>query len=479
MSQDRPLTQNELDLVPFYLNDLGYSQTHDYYFATFGAVALSADQPEGPWTLSDGTLVTPENFIANLPKSKFLSDINPKTLRATYQGKQIRFSQSQGSWVYQNNHPVSFPSEPPTTPGPSRSHLPTPHTAGTSLQPPPAQPTSPSPHSRQNTPVQHQNPPAARNPAQLPPIMAAPQKFGSAPESFDGKTDKAETFLSQIENYYYLNEGVLGDESRRVSAALTHFKAGTPAGDWAQDRTRAALAQTPRDFGTWADFVAAFKAHFIPVDSQLEAGALMHNHRQGNKPFNEWYQTWYTHASRAGVDEPTKMFAFRRNLNPALHNKLLTLSPQPATLAALVEKARQFDQLYQLYNSPAFTQRGARVRSSTTNNDPIQINASGTFTPTQPRGPLSKEERERRFKEKLCLYCGKPNHMAKECRQKKNNTQGKRQGYNPPKIRATNTEETIPEEPPVEGLQISSFRTTSPVHFDSGILRPKSTPQDF
>jgi hypothetical protein len=31
---------------------------------------------------------------------------------------------------------------------------------------------------------------------------------------------------------------------------------------------------------------------------------------------------------------------------------------------------------------------------------------------------ISKEEREKRFRDKLCLYCGKPGHVAKDCRAK-------------------------------------------------------------
>ena len=31
---------------------------------------------------------------------------------------------------------------------------------------------------------------------------------------------------------------------------------------------------------------------------------------------------------------------------------------------------------------------------------------------------LSKEEREKRFREKLCLYCGKAGHIAKDCKGK-------------------------------------------------------------
>jgi hypothetical protein len=34
-------------------------------------------------------------------------------------------------------------------------------------------------------------------------------------------------------------------------------------------------------------------------------------------------------------------------------------------------------------------------------------------------GKISDKEREKRFKDKLCLYCGKPGHIAKDCKAKK------------------------------------------------------------
>ena len=32
-----------------------------------------------------------------------------------------------------------------------------------------------------------------------------------------------------------------------------------------------------------------------------------------------------------------------------------------------------------------------------------------------PRGPITPEERQRRFDRKLCFYCSKPSHKAHEC----------------------------------------------------------------
>jgi Retrotransposon gag protein/Zinc knuckle len=269
---------------------------------------------------------------------------------------------------------------------------------------------------------------------------------------------------------------MFSDESRNVSATLTHFKLGTPAGDWARECANEALKKMPINYGTWAAFKKTFAARFIPAELALEASTIMHSLCQGNHPFNEWYQEWSTHASRARVDESTCMYAFHVNLNQGLHTKLLGLLPQPATLTELVEKAREFDHVYHLYNTPAFHAQGqcpARARSTTTGEEsPLQINLyQGEWDecPTNPWGPLLKQERERRFKEKLCLYCGKPNHMARECRLRKN-TIGKnqnnqssanRQGTPGTRVRSSATIEETPEEPskaPVSVAQVITWR---------------------
>jgi hypothetical protein len=443
-------------------------------------ISAILENPESPVIAGPSHLPTP--YTPGIPQQP-LRAASPSPSR----GRSTARTQTPAHSAPQTPSPTRFPS-PPTRNTPS----PPVQAPQVGSNPPHPQTTSPI-----AIPVAQAAPPAFVPPAPVqvaPPVppanpaMATPKVVGTPPEAFDGKPEKAETFWSQLENYYYLNEAAFTTESRRVSAALTHFKSGTPAGDWARDRTTAALAANPRDFGTWATFKAAFNAHFVPAESALEAGAEMHNYYQGSKPFNEWYQKWYTHASRAGVDEQTKMFAFRRNLNQALHNKLLTLSPQPATLAGLVEKAREFDRLWQLYTSNAFTQRrqGARVRATNTEEESPRIGYSGTSQSSQsqtPRGPLSKEERKRRFDNKLCLYCGRAGHIARDCRQKSTASQGKKPGIPPPKVRAVAPDTKEEDEPSLDGLQISSMRISSecatPMYYDAGIVRPKSAPQDF
>jgi hypothetical protein len=119
----------------------------------------------------------------------------------------------------------------------------------------------------------HTPPQSKATPSQI--TMAAPttstKALGTPPEQFDGTTAKAEGFLSALQTYYYLNQSLYSDESRQVASALSHFKVGTPMGEWAWDRQNDALKAQPISYGTWNDFIEAFKKHFIPVQTAQQA----------------------------------------------------------------------------------------------------------------------------------------------------------------------------------------------------------------
>jgi hypothetical protein len=110
--------------------------------------------------------------------------------------------------------------------------------------------------------------------ANPPAVNPLPKVLGSTPEPFNGKGEKAEGFWSSLENYFYLNIDHYTDENRRIASALMYFKQGTPAGDWACQRQKDALAVQPANFGTWADFASAFKKHFVPLETEMKAASM-------------------------------------------------------------------------------------------------------------------------------------------------------------------------------------------------------------
>ena len=167
-----------------------------------------------------------------------------------------------------------------------------------------------------------------------------PKNRGSAPETFEGKPVDEENFWTALKSYYWLNNDFYANKNEKVPAALTHFKVGTPTGQWGQECQKAALAVNPPDFGTWPQFKAKFNAHFVPANLEIESANAMHTMCMGSHPFNELYQEWSVHASHAGVNDKTKMYAFHNNLPEALHNKLLGVSPQPGGSSTNNSRAR-------------------------------------------------------------------------------------------------------------------------------------------
>ena len=174
-------------------------------------------------------------------------------------------------------------------------------------------------------------------------MAATPCPVGATPKAYDGKASSAIAFWNTLENYYTVNTAVYVDEKARIQSALTHFKLGTQAGEWASDRIAKALSANPVDYGTWANFKKDFNTQFIPPQTQVDAIAKMHSLRMGNQEFNNWFQEWSAHCRHANIDEGTKIYAFCQALNQALNQKLVNILPQPTTLDALVEKARDLD----------------------------------------------------------------------------------------------------------------------------------------
>ena len=180
----------------------------------------------------------------------------------------------------------------------------------------------------------------ARCPTPPPPMAQAnvSRLIGTAPEFYDGQGDKALAFWNILENYFTVNEDTFNTDHKKVASALTYFKQDTQAGKWASNRMATAIAAQPTNYGTWQAFKDAFKAQFIPPQTELEALAKLHATPQGSREFNEWYQEWSQHARRANVGQNTLMFTFRNALNGAINNWIASQSPQPATLAELVER---------------------------------------------------------------------------------------------------------------------------------------------
>ena len=244
-----------------------------------------------------------------------------------------------------------------------------------------------------------------------------PRLIGTAPELYDGQGNKALAFWNILENYFTVNEDTFDTDHKKVASALTYFKRDTQAGEWASDKMATAIAAQPTNYGTWQAFKDAFKAQFIPPQTELEALAKLHDTPQGDREFNEWYQEWSQHARRANVGANTLMFTFRNALNEGINNRIASQSPQPATLAELVERARDLDRYWRMYAKPSNNRDSRHINELSGDYSPTDINAtqlSSYETPIQ-RKRLTQEQRHYRKENNLCFYCGNGGHSAGGC----------------------------------------------------------------
>jgi len=115
-----------------------------------------------------------------------------------------------------------------------------------------------------------------------------PRILGTAPKSYNGKGDTAIAFWNSLENYFTVNATTFDTNAKKVLLALTYFKQGTQAEDWASDHIATILAGNPVNYGMWQDFRDAFKAQFIPLETQNEAIQSIHNTPQRNWEFGKW-----------------------------------------------------------------------------------------------------------------------------------------------------------------------------------------------
>jgi hypothetical protein len=87
-----------------------------------------------------------------------------------------------------------------------------------------------------------------------------------------------------------MNAAIFDNEDKKISAALTHFKLGTQAREWASNYMAAALALAQVTYETWATFKADFKAQFIPPQTQLDTITKIYSLPIRGKEFNQWFQ---------------------------------------------------------------------------------------------------------------------------------------------------------------------------------------------
>jgi len=111
------------------------------------------------------------------------------------------------------------------------------------------------------------------------------------------------------------------------------------------------------------------------------------------------------------------MFTFQNALNGAINNWIASQSPRPATLAELVERARDLDRYWRMYAKPLDSQGNLHTRELSVKNSYTEINATqpSIYEPPVRRAKLTKEPRQYHIDNHLCFYCRQEGHSIFGC----------------------------------------------------------------
>lgn len=246
----------------------------------------------------------------------------------------------------------------------------------------------------------------------------APQVQVRLPEAFGGAKNRCQEFLQQASLYIAINKSAFNKESKKVEFVGT-LLTGTAA-SWF-------FAHWPNDerFQDFEEFKKFFTLCFDDHDREIVASNKLAKMAQGRRSVNAYATEFMLIKRDLSWGDAPLLFHFRKGLNKDIRDHLLHF-PKPATLQDIIDTATSIDVRIREETNPSWM--GSEALPSRDSDameiDAVQVNVRAKTL----RGPITQEEKDRRYRERLCFFCGGKGHVAMSCPQKSRHS-GKVQGH--------------------------------------------------
>ncbi|KAL0157403.1 hypothetical protein M9458_048649 [Cirrhinus mrigala] len=235
-------------------------------------------------------------------------------------------------------------------------------------------------------------PTPAVTPATASPRLAFPEKFDGTAAKCKGFLLQCSLFVSQQPHLYPTDEGKIAF----VCSLLTGKALDWATAVWRLDRPT---------FPTFAAFLQQFKGVFQPSSESGEAGEEIMALRQDRRPAADYALTFRTLAAQSGWNDGPLKLHYRKGLNPELQVEL-ACRDEDLSLEQYIDLSIRVDNVMRARKSSRFTSSlPLPTPSSEAPVEPMQLGST----------KLSLEERERRLRNNLCLYCGLAGHVRASC----------------------------------------------------------------
>lgn len=179
--------------------------------------------------------------------------------------------------------------------------------------------------------------------------------------------------------------------------------------------------------GGWTGLESLFStldSFFITTDIAASYRRLFATLKQGSTHFSDFLATFNRYTDGFEAPDIQKVDGLRNKVCDALKDAIMTKTDRPAE-DAYDDWVKLYRQLWnnieerraskatQAQSQPPRNQGPRDAPPAQTSSEPMDLSRVGT-----PRGPLSQEERDRRYSQGLCLYCGSDRHLLATCDRK-------------------------------------------------------------
>lgn len=257
----------------------------------------------------------------------------------------------------------------------------------------------------------------------------------NAPEPYGGERSKLKGFLVQLDLYLAFHSSRFSSDTERVLFVVTLLKG--EALNWIEgfvvdymkyksasgSVTKTMQRGTQEIFLSYAGFVRRIRATFGEVDEvrQAERAIQMLRQRGSAATYTAEFQR---QAIKTGWDDRALKAQYYRGLKDAVKDELVK-QERPDNMEELVEQAVNIDN--RLYER-ALEKRGfydtnhkRRDHRPARYTEPMELDATD-------RRELPQQKKQEYMEKKLCFNCGKPGHMARNCRSGRNNRNNPKKG---------------------------------------------------
>jgi hypothetical protein len=276
------------------------------------------------------------------------------------------------------------------------------------------------------------------------------------PDLFTGEPPKTRGFIAQLKLYFRFNQEQFPDNRTKVTFAASYMRG--KAEEWfsgyLEDYLENGLtgdtrADTRNIFKNFESFENELRKVFAEVDREREAERRLVALKQLTSAAA--YTASFNELSMiVQWNEAALCAQYYRGLKEAIKDEI-SKDERETTVAGLSEDAIRIDHRmmerrqerygnysmeYKRKDKPKFNPWTDRTRA-TSFPEPMEV---GTLK--KEKGNPYKTEKQRRFKEGLCLACGKAGHRIKDCNQNKKKGKGKPMRMNMIRYDGTSNEES-------------------------------------